>query len=84
MVCFSVREWEAHDRAAPGHRQHRSWLRARLADDVPLWSAKAAVINFTTTLAMEWAPHNIRSIVLPGPIETEGYLEVPSHQPECG
>jgi 3-oxoacyl-[acyl-carrier protein] reductase len=40
-------------------------------------AAKAAVINFTTTLAMEWAPHNIRvNCIAPGPIETEGYLEV--------
>ena len=40
-------------------------------------AAKAGVINFTTTLAMEWAPHNIRvNCIAPGPIETEGYLEV--------
>jgi 3-oxoacyl-[acyl-carrier protein] reductase len=40
-------------------------------------AAKAAVINFTTTLAMEWAPHNIRvNCIAPGPIETEGYLQV--------
>ena len=40
-------------------------------------ASKAAVINFTTTLAMEWAPYNIRvNCIAPGPIETEGYLEV--------
>jgi 3-oxoacyl-[acyl-carrier protein] reductase len=40
-------------------------------------ASKAAVINFTTTLAMEWAPHNIRvNCIAPGPIETAGYLEV--------
>lgn len=40
-------------------------------------AAKAAVINFTKTLAMEWAPHNIRvNCLAPGPIETEGYLQV--------
>ena len=40
-------------------------------------AAKAAVINFTTTLAMEWAPYNIRvNCIAPGPIETEGYLQV--------
>ena len=40
-------------------------------------ASKAAVINFTTTLAMEWAPHNIRvNCLAPGPIETEGYLQV--------
>jgi 3-oxoacyl-[acyl-carrier protein] reductase len=40
-------------------------------------ASKAAVINFTTTLALEWAPHNIRvNCIAPGPIETEGYLEV--------
>lgn len=40
-------------------------------------AAKAAVINFTTTLAMEWAPYNIRvNCLAPGPIETEGYLQV--------
>jgi len=43
-------------------------------------AAKAAVINFTTTLAMEWAPYNIRvNCIAPGPIETEGYLEVLQH-----
>jgi len=40
-------------------------------------AAKAAVINFTTTLAMAWAPYNIRvNCIAPGPIETAGYLEV--------
>ncbi len=40
-------------------------------------ASKAAVINFTTTLALSWAPHNIRvNCIAPGPIETEGYLEV--------
>jgi 3-oxoacyl-[acyl-carrier protein] reductase len=40
-------------------------------------AAKAAVINFTTTLAMEWAPYNIRvNCIAPGPIETAGYLQV--------
>jgi NAD(P)-dependent dehydrogenase (short-subunit alcohol dehydrogenase family) len=40
-------------------------------------AAKAAVINFTITLAMEWAPYNIRvNCIAPGPIETEGYLQV--------
>ncbi|MEE9148871.1 MAG: glucose 1-dehydrogenase [Candidatus Tectomicrobia bacterium] len=40
-------------------------------------ASKAAVINFTTTLALEWAPHNIRvNCIAPGPIETEGYLQV--------
>src|SRR5207245_10781969 len=40
-------------------------------------AAKAAVINFTTTWPMEWAPSNLRgNCIVPGPIETEGYLEV--------
>lgn len=40
-------------------------------------ASKAAVINFTTSLAMAWARHHIRvNCVAPGPIETEGYLEV--------
>jgi 3-oxoacyl-[acyl-carrier protein] reductase len=40
-------------------------------------AAKAAVINFTATLALEWAPYNIRvNCIAPGPIETEGYLQV--------
>lgn len=40
-------------------------------------ASKAAVINFTTTLAMEWAPYNVRvNCLAPGPIETEGYLQV--------
>lgn len=40
-------------------------------------ASKAAVINFTTTLALEWAPHSIRvNCIAPGPIETEGFLQV--------
>jgi NAD(P)-dependent dehydrogenase (short-subunit alcohol dehydrogenase family) len=40
-------------------------------------AAKAGVINFTTSLADELAPHNIRvNCVTPGPIITEGFLEV--------
>lgn len=40
-------------------------------------AAKAGVINFTTTLAMEWAKYNIRvNCIAPGPVETEGYLQV--------
>lgn len=40
-------------------------------------ASKAAVINFTTTLALEWAPYNIRvNCIAPGPVETEGYLDV--------
>ena len=43
----------------------------------PYAASKAAVINFTTTLALEWAPHNIRvNCLAPGPVETEGYLQV--------
>ena len=35
------------------------------------------MINFTTTLGLAWAKHNIRvNCIAPGPIETEGYLEV--------
>ncbi len=40
-------------------------------------ASKAAVINFTATTAQAWAQHNIRvNCIAPGPIETEGYLEV--------
>ena len=40
-------------------------------------ASKAAVINFTTSLSMNWAQHNIRvNCIAPGPIETEGYLDV--------
>ncbi len=36
-------------------------------------AAKAGVINFTKTLAMEWAQHNINvNCIVPGLIETEG------------
>ncbi|PWU25186.1 MAG: 3-oxoacyl-ACP reductase [Candidatus Rokuibacteriota bacterium] len=40
-------------------------------------AAKAAVINFTRTLGMAWGRQNIRvNCIAPGPIETEGYLDV--------
>jgi len=40
-------------------------------------AAKAAVINLTRSLAVEWAPHNIRvNCVAPGPVVTEGYAGV--------
>jgi len=40
-------------------------------------AAKAGVINFTRSLAAEWAKHNIYvNCIAPGPILTEGYLGV--------
>ncbi len=40
-------------------------------------AAKAGVVNFTRSLADELAPHNLRvNCIAPGPIITEGYLEV--------
>jgi 3-oxoacyl-[acyl-carrier protein] reductase len=40
-------------------------------------AAKAAVINFTRTLGMAWGRQGIRvNCIAPGPIETEGYLDV--------
>ena len=40
-------------------------------------ASKAAVINFTATTAQAWAKHNIRvNCIAPGPIETEGYMDV--------
>lgn len=39
--------------------------------------AKAGVINLTKSLAVEWAKHNIRvNCLAPGPVVTEGFLEV--------
>ena len=40
-------------------------------------AAKAAVINLTTSLATAWGRRGIRvNCIAPGPVETEGYLEV--------
>ncbi len=40
-------------------------------------AAKAGVISLTKTLAIEWAKYNIRvNCIAPGPVVTEGFLEV--------
>lgn len=44
-------------------------------------AAKAAVINFTRALGMAWGRKGIRvNCIAPGPVETEGYLEVLTKQ----
>ncbi len=44
-------------------------------------AAKAAVINFTRSLGMAWGRQNIRvNCIAPGPVETEGYLDVLTKQ----
>jgi 3-oxoacyl-[acyl-carrier protein] reductase len=44
-------------------------------------AAKAAVINYTRSLAMAWGRKNIRvNCIAPGPIVTEGYLDVLTKQ----
>jgi NAD(P)-dependent dehydrogenase (short-subunit alcohol dehydrogenase family) len=49
----------------------------------PYGAAKAGVINFTRTLAMEWARHNIRVNALgPGPFMTEGAADTLWQKPE--
>ena len=40
-------------------------------------ASKAAVMNLTKAHAVAWAKHNIRvNCIAPGPVETEGYMEV--------
>jgi len=40
-------------------------------------ASKAAVMNLTKAHAVAWAKHNIRvNCIAPGPVETEGYIEV--------
>jgi len=49
----------------------------------PYGAAKAGVINFTRTLALELAPHNIRvNSIAPGSIETEVYAAIREKEPE--
>lgn len=47
-------------------------------------AAKAGVMSMTQTLAVEWAPHNIRvNAVAPGPIETPGAAKQLWDSPEA-
>ncbi len=47
-------------------------------------AAKAGLINFTTSLALEWAKYNIRvNCIAPGPIETEGIKALRQLTPEA-
>jgi 3-oxoacyl-[acyl-carrier protein] reductase len=44
-------------------------------------AAKAAVINYTRSLGMAWGRKNIRvNCIAPGPVETEGYMDVLTKQ----
>ncbi|MFC1896633.1 SDR family NAD(P)-dependent oxidoreductase, partial [Thermodesulfobacteriota bacterium] len=46
-------------------------------------SAKAGVINLTATMAMEWAPHNVRvNCIAPGTIATQGFFDT-NENPEA-
>jgi NAD(P)-dependent dehydrogenase (short-subunit alcohol dehydrogenase family) len=39
-------------------------------------AAKAAVINYTRSLAMAWGRQGVRVVcIAPGPVETEGYVD---------
>ena len=41
-------------------------------------AARAAVAHLSKTVAVEWAPHNIRvNCVAPGTLETEGFANYP-------
>jgi NAD(P)-dependent dehydrogenase (short-subunit alcohol dehydrogenase family) len=48
----------------------------------PYGAAKAGLINFTATLAVELAPHNIRvNAIAPGSIATGGFLQLLNAEP---
>jgi len=51
----------------------------------PYGAAKAGVVNFTKTLAVELAPYNIRvNAIAPGFIATGGFLQLLSMEPDTG
>ena len=69
-------------RLSNDHGESLAWTGS--AGTIHSAAAKAGVMSMTQTLAVEWAPHNIRvNAVAPGPIESAGAARQLWNSPEA-
>lgn len=79
MIQAAARRW--HAAAQPGHIINITISNFRgMPSIVHSSAARAAVMNLSRTLAVEWAPYRIRvNCVAPGAIESSGFAQYPRH-----